>query len=72
MPAVFFLGMSITLINVVGIKIGDTPVLSPFFAILAPHAGLGISISIFENSYPVNILDWSIGVSGLGLIAYFE
>ena len=71
MPAVIFLGLSMTLINVIGLKIGPSIVLSPFLAILAPHASFGISVSIFEKSYPVNILDWSIGISGIGLISYF-
>ncbi len=71
MPAVIFLGLSMTLINVIGVKIGPSIVLSPFLAILSPHASFGISISIFENSYPVNVLDWSIGISGVGLISYF-
>ncbi|RLF41725.1 MAG: hypothetical protein DRN12_02440 [Thermoplasmata archaeon] len=71
MPAVIFLGLSMTLINVIGVKIGPSIVLSPFLAILAPHASFGISVSIFEKSYPVNVLDWSIGISGIGLISYF-
>ena len=71
MPAVIFLGLSATLINVIGIKIGETPVISPFLALLAPHASFGISISIFENSYPINVMDWSIGISAIGIIAPF-
>ena len=72
LPLVAFYCSSMTLINAFGAVVGENSVFSPFVAIMVLHAGAGISISIFDDGFPTNILDWSIGVSATGLIAYLS
>ena len=70
MPVAAFYCSAMTYISAVGVKLGETPVLSPFISILVAHVGLGVSVSIFDDSYPINIVDWIVGVSLTGLIAH--
>lgn len=72
MPVAAFYCTAMTLINVFGLKLGQSCVISPFISIMAAHVGVGISVSIFDDAYPVNILDWGVGVSLTGLIAYIS
>lgn len=72
MPVVALYCTSTTLINAYGAVIGENTVISPFIALMLLHAGAGLSISVNDNGFPINIFDWAIGLSATGLIAYID
>lgn len=72
MPIVAFYCTATTLINAFGAVIGEHTVISPFIAMMILHAGFGISVCVFDDEFPVNIFDWSLGLSVTGLIAYIQ
>jgi len=72
MPLLFFATTTITYVNILGFHIGVNHFKAPMTTIMVPHAGVNIAATVFDNvtSLPVNIFDFEVGVSGLGLIVY--
>jgi hypothetical protein len=72
LPLLGFYCSATTLINAYGAVLGEHSVVSPFITLMVLHAGFGLSINIYDDAFPVNIFDWSIGISAMGLIAYVQ
>jgi len=63
---------SVSLINTYGMVFGPNMILSPFMAIDIIYAGFSITVSIWDDHQPVNILDWGVGVCLTGVTVYVE
>jgi hypothetical protein len=72
MPISAYYCSAVTLINNYGLVFGPNLVLSPFMAIDIIYAGFSITVCIWDDHQPVNILDWGVGVCLTGVTVYIE
>jgi hypothetical protein len=71
-PVLVYYCSAMTIINTVGVVMGPMMVFSPFMSIDILYAGFSLTISIWDDHHPVNILDWGVGVSLTGITVYID
>jgi hypothetical protein len=72
MPVAAIICPTMTFISVLGVTLGPKMLYSPFIAVHIACFGGSISVALFTEEFPINILDWAIGISPGGLIAYIS